>query len=133
MTNVLSRSALLSHGATGACSLVCAGSIAGSLARSASAATIPDADLAYARLLVGAEVLSLDFYTQAVGAKKFGLVGTKYLKRAPLRRRRPLPTSTSPTLRSRSIRRARRARPSTSARSPSSPVAIPSGSRSHLR
>ena len=32
--------------------------------------TIPDADLAYARLLVGAELLAADFYGQAIAAKR---------------------------------------------------------------
>ena len=31
----------------------------------------PDGDLAYARLLVGVELLSLDFYARAIGARRF--------------------------------------------------------------
>ena len=43
---------------------------------------ISDADLAYARLLVGAELLAADFYAQAMASKQFGGKATKYLKRA---------------------------------------------------
>jgi rubrerythrin len=82
VTDQLSRSQLLARGAKGGAALILAGSVAGSFARSASAATIPDADLAYARLLVGAELLALDFYTQAMAAKQFGADVTKALKRA---------------------------------------------------
>jgi rubrerythrin len=82
VTDPLSRSQLLARGAKGGAALILAGSVAGSFVRSASAATIPDADLAYARLLVGAELLALDFYTQAMAAKQFGADATKALKRA---------------------------------------------------
>jgi hypothetical protein len=75
MTNVLSRSALLSRGATGAFSLVCAGSIAGSLAPSAAAATIPDADLAYARLLVGTKYLKRAFFAEHLASVSGILTG----------------------------------------------------------
>ncbi len=82
MTDPLSRSQLFARGAKGGAALILAGSVAGSFVRSASAATIPDADLAYARLLVGAELLALDFYTKAIAAKQFGADATKALKRA---------------------------------------------------
>jgi rubrerythrin len=78
----LSRNRLLMRGVQGASCLALTGSIAGSFVRSASAATIPDADLAYARLLVGAELLALDFYTQAIAANQFGGDATKIMKRA---------------------------------------------------
>jgi rubrerythrin len=58
------------------------GSVAGSFAGAASAATIPDADLAYARLLVGGELVAADFYTQAIAAKRFTGDALKYLNRA---------------------------------------------------
>ena len=45
------------------------GSITGSLAGPGPAETIPDDDLAYARLLVGAELLAADFYAQAIASK----------------------------------------------------------------
>jgi hypothetical protein len=63
-------------------SLVLAGSVAGFFVRAAPAAAIPDADLAYARMLVGVELLALDFYTAAIAAKQFGAVETKVMKRA---------------------------------------------------
>ena len=49
-----------------------AGSLAGSLVDSAAADTIPDSDLAYARLLVGAELLALDFYARAIASRRLG-------------------------------------------------------------
>ena len=59
-----------------------AGSVAGPLLGSAAAAPPPDADLAYLRLLIGAELLAADFYTQAVAAKRFQGAPLTYLKRA---------------------------------------------------
>jgi Ferritin-like domain len=82
VTVSLSRAQLLSRGVKGGAALVLAGSVAGSFVGSASAAPIPDADLAYARLLVGAELLAADFYTQVIAAKQFGGVALKYLNRA---------------------------------------------------
>jgi hypothetical protein len=73
---------LLSRGAKGGAALFMAGSATGLLAGRASADAIPDADLAYARLLVGAELLALDFYTKAISAKQFGGDVTKVMKRA---------------------------------------------------
>jgi len=58
-----SRASLLTRGAA----TVVAASAFGGLASHASAA-VPDGDLAYARLLVALELLSLDFYTRAIGA-----------------------------------------------------------------
>jgi demethoxyubiquinone hydroxylase (CLK1/Coq7/Cat5 family) len=56
--------------------------LAGPLAGRAEADVISDTDLAYARLLVGAELLAADFYGQAIAAKHFDGRGSKYLKRA---------------------------------------------------
>jgi hypothetical protein len=58
-----SRASLLTRGAA----TVVAASAFGGLASRASAA-VPDGDLAYARLLVALELLSLDFYARAIGA-----------------------------------------------------------------
>jgi hypothetical protein len=58
-----SRATLLTRGAA----TVVAASAFGGLASCASAA-VPDGDLAYARLLVALELLSVDFYTRAIGA-----------------------------------------------------------------
>lgn len=82
MTVSFSRAQLLSRGAKGGATLALAGSLAGSFVGSASADTISDADLAYARLLVGAELLAADFYTQVIAAKQFSGDELKYLNRA---------------------------------------------------
>ena len=82
MTPPLSRAQLLSRGAKGGAALLVTGSIAGALTGSAAADTIPDADLAYARLLVAAELLASDFYGQAIASKKVSGDALKYMKRA---------------------------------------------------
>ena len=73
---------MLTRSAKGGVVLVFAGSAAGSLAGRAKADVISDADLAYARLLVAAELLAADFYGQAIAAKQVGAEPLKYLKRA---------------------------------------------------
>lgn len=60
-----------------------AGSAAGSLAASpALADTIPDGDLAYARLLVGGELLAADFYARAIASKRLAGDALKSVRRA---------------------------------------------------
>jgi hypothetical protein len=59
-----------------------AGSASGFFAGSAAADAIPDGDLAYARLLVGAELLASDFYAKAIASKQFSGDDSRYLKRA---------------------------------------------------
>jgi Ferritin-like domain len=66
MDGELSRGTLLARGGKVAATVVAASAFGG-LAGRASAA-VPDGDLAYARLLVALELLSLDFYTRAIGA-----------------------------------------------------------------
>jgi len=66
MDGALSRATLFARGGKVAAAVVAAGAFGG-LAPRASAA-ISDGDLAYARLLVALELLSLDFYTRAIGA-----------------------------------------------------------------
>lgn len=78
----MNRGQLLERSAKGGASLIIAGSAAGTLARRAAADVISDADLAYARLLVGTELLAADFYGQAIAAKQFEGRDLKYLKRA---------------------------------------------------
>lgn len=56
-----------------------AGSVFEAFSGSVAAAPLPDGDLAFARLLVGAELLAIDFYTQAIAAKQFGPVTQKYM------------------------------------------------------
>jgi len=65
-----------------------AGSLAGSLVDSAAADTIPDGDLAYARLLVGAELLALDFYARVIASKRLSGGALGSLKRARLNERK---------------------------------------------
>ncbi len=82
MTAPLSRAQLFSRGAKGGAAVLIAGSVTGLFAGSAAADAIPDGDLAYARLLVGAELLASDFYAQAIASKRFSGDAVKSLKRA---------------------------------------------------
>lgn len=70
MTARLSRDQLLRRGAVGGGALVLSGSAVASLAGRAAAATVPDTDLAYLRLLIGAELLAADFQAQALARGK---------------------------------------------------------------
>ena len=79
MSTGLSRAALLSTGARRGAALATAGSAFAVFARAAAADPLPDGDLAFARLLIGVELLAEDFYTQAIAAKRFRPVGQKYL------------------------------------------------------
>jgi hypothetical protein len=56
----------LARGGKVAAAVVAAAAFGGPAARASAA--VPDGDLAYARLLVALELLSLDFYTRAIGA-----------------------------------------------------------------
>jgi hypothetical protein len=82
VTAALSRAQLFSRGVKGGAAFLVAGSATGFFAGSAAADVIPDGDLAYARLLVGAELLASDFYAKAIGSKQFSGDALKYLKRA---------------------------------------------------
>jgi hypothetical protein len=62
---------MLARAGAGAAFVVGGGPVVGALASPAQA-TVPDGDLAYARLLVGLELLSLDFYSQALRSRNFG-------------------------------------------------------------
>jgi hypothetical protein len=64
----LSRNALLRHGAVGGGAVVFSSSAAGALAGRACAATVPDSDLAYLRLLVAGELLAADFHARALAS-----------------------------------------------------------------
>ena len=66
---------------TGAAAALAASGV-GALARAAAADVPPDADLAYARLLVAADLLAADFYAQALAAKQFGPSAAKALRHA---------------------------------------------------
>ncbi len=84
MTTSINRADLLRRGVRGGAVLVAAGGVLGSLAETASADALPGTDLAYARLLVGAELLASDFYQQAIAASNSSPDVMKYLKRAYL-------------------------------------------------
>ena len=62
--------------------LLVAGTALAQLADDAAADPLSSADLAYGRLLVGAELLASDFYTQAIAASNTSPAVMKYLKRA---------------------------------------------------
>jgi Ferritin-like domain len=70
----LSRGAFLRSGAALA--------LAGSFAPVAAADALPDEDLAWARLLLAAELLAIDFYTRALAAKRFSRAAEATLRRA---------------------------------------------------
>jgi hypothetical protein len=65
----LTRKSLLRLGAAGGAAFALPGGVARASAR---AAAPPDADLAYLRLLIGAELLALDFQTRALATRKLG-------------------------------------------------------------
>ncbi|HEV2591048.1 MAG TPA: ferritin-like domain-containing protein [Gaiellaceae bacterium] len=73
----LTRGMLLRRGAAGGVALVAAGS----LASAALGAAPPDGDLAALRLLIGAELLALDFQAQALASGKLGTRATATFKR----------------------------------------------------
>jgi hypothetical protein len=78
------RGEFLSSGAKGGAALLVGGGALAALAPTAAAEPLSDNDLAYARLLVGAELLAIDFYGRAIDAKKFSPKGQKYLQAALL-------------------------------------------------
>jgi hypothetical protein len=77
----MNRGQFLSGGAKSGAALLVAGTAALQLTDTAAAA-LPSGDTAYVRLLVGAELLASDFYTQAINASVAGPTVTKYLKLA---------------------------------------------------
>ena len=70
MTGVLSRAEFLRRGIGGGAALAVSGGGLAALAAPAGAATVPDNDLAYLRLLGAAELLKGDFQTKALAAGK---------------------------------------------------------------
>ncbi len=84
MTVSITRADLLSRGAKGGAALLVAGGALGAFAAAADAEPLPVGDLAYARILVGAELLASDFYQQAIAASNTSGPVLKYLKRAYL-------------------------------------------------
>ena len=82
MTVSITRADLLKRGARGGAALAVAGGAFGTLAETASADPLSVQDMAYVRLLVGAELLASDFYSQAIAASNTNASVMKYLKRA---------------------------------------------------
>ena len=82
MTAALSRAQLFARGAKGGAAILVTGAATGFFVGSATADAIPDGDLAYARLLVGVELLASDFYAKAISSKQFSGDTLTYLKRA---------------------------------------------------
>ena len=66
----MSRAEILTRGATAGVALTVGGSALAVLAADASAASLPDDDLAYTRLLVASELLAIDYYTRAIGSSQ---------------------------------------------------------------
>src|SRR2546425_11631209 len=66
----MSRAEILSHGARAGVALTVGGSLLAALTADAAAETLPDADLVYVRVLVGAELLAIDFYTRAAASNQ---------------------------------------------------------------
>jgi hypothetical protein len=73
----LNRRALLRRGVGGGATVLGLSAFAGR----ASAAGIPDEDLSYLRLLVGGELLKLDFATQALASRKLNAATARLLRR----------------------------------------------------
>jgi len=82
VTSQFSRAELLSRGAKGGVAVIAGGSALAILAGSARAATLPDGDLAYLRMLIATELLGADFYGNAIKAKPYGSRGSRALKLA---------------------------------------------------
>lgn len=83
VTAGMSREGFLRRGAVGGGALLVSASGLSTLglADVASAATPPDADLAYLRLLIAAELLALDFQAKAVASRKLQRSGARSLAR----------------------------------------------------
>jgi hypothetical protein len=82
VTVSFTRADLFRRGAQGGAALAVAGGAFGTLVETASADPISGQDMAYVRLLVGAELLASDFYAQAVAASQATGEAQRYLKRA---------------------------------------------------
>jgi hypothetical protein len=78
----MTRGQLVSRSAKGGAVFLVAGSALSRFVEAAAADPLPGSDLAYARLLVGAELVASDFYTQAIAAANAKPTVVKYLKRA---------------------------------------------------
>jgi hypothetical protein len=70
----------LRRGAAGGGALLLSASAMSALAGSAAASTLPDNDLSYLRLLIGAELLAIDFQTQAPAGGKLSAASAALFK-----------------------------------------------------
>jgi hypothetical protein len=77
----VSRAELLRRGAVGGGALLVSASGFSAFAGTAAADTPPDADLAYLRLLIAAELLGADFQTHALASRKLHTKGAAALIR----------------------------------------------------
>jgi hypothetical protein len=77
----VSRAELLRRGAVGGGALIVSASGLTAFAGTAAAAAPPDADLAYLRLLIAAELLGVDFQTHALASRKLHTKGAAALFR----------------------------------------------------
>lgn len=79
----MSRAGFLRRGAVGGGALIASASGLGTLGvpRAASAATPPDGDLAYLRLLIAAELLTVDFQAKALRSRKLQHAAHSLLRR----------------------------------------------------
>jgi hypothetical protein len=80
MTTRFSRASLVRRGLVGGGAIVASGSL-GSAVGSAAALAAPDGDLAAVRLLIGAELLAIDFQQQALASGKLRARSTATVKR----------------------------------------------------
>ena len=81
MGSGVSRAELLRRGAVGGGALLVSASGFSAFAGTASADAPPDADLAYLRLLIAAELLAIDFQTHALASRKLHTKGAAALVR----------------------------------------------------
>ncbi len=82
-SDALSRTEFLAGGGKGVAILLAGSALGAFVPETAAAATsaLPDGDLAYARLFVTVELLALDFYREAIGARRFGAGALEELRR----------------------------------------------------
>jgi Ferritin-like domain len=71
VTNQFGRGEFLSRSARGGVAVITAGTALGALAGTAQADALPDADLAYLRMLTTTDLLGADFYKNAVAAQPY--------------------------------------------------------------
>ena len=84
MTVEITRAELFSRGVKGGAALLLVGAAASFAVPTAAADPLSDNDLAHKRLLVGVELLGIDFYTRAVDARKLPARAQKGLRAALL-------------------------------------------------